>query len=42
MIDPDPLVIGYDGEHFWLVASFDLTPLERAIEQICEGSAPKA
>lgn len=41
-LKPDPLVVGFDGEHFWLVASFDLTPLERAIEQICAGSAPKA
>ncbi|MBI4449868.1 hypothetical protein HY634_02310 [Candidatus Uhrbacteria bacterium] len=38
----DPLVIGFDGQSFWLIASFDLTPLEDAIQQICEGSAPKA
>lgn len=30
--NPDPLVVGYDGENFWLVTSFDLTPLEKFVE----------
>lgn len=33
----DPLVIGYDGEEFWLLATFDITPLEEAVRQICLG-----
>lgn len=28
----DPLVVGFDGVSFWLVAAFDATPLERYIE----------
>lgn len=34
----DPLVIGYDGTEFWLLATFDLTPLEEAVRQICSGT----
>jgi len=33
----DPLVIGYDGHDFWLLATFDITPLEDAVRQICLG-----
>ncbi len=39
-LNADPLVIGYDGEEFWLLAAFDITPLEEAIRQICLGKAP--
>lgn len=28
----DPLVVGYDGANYWLVAAFDQTPLEKYIE----------
>lgn len=27
----DPLVVGYDGTNFWLIAAFDMTPLEEYI-----------
>ncbi len=36
-LNADPLVIGYDGEEFWLLAAFDITPLEEAVRQICLG-----
>jgi hypothetical protein len=36
----DPLVIGYDGEEFWLLAAFDLTPLEEAVRRVCLGNEP--
>ncbi|MBI2482861.1 hypothetical protein HYV74_01625 [Candidatus Uhrbacteria bacterium] len=36
----DPLVIGYDGVEFWLIAAFDLTPLEETVHRICLGTAP--
>lgn len=36
----DPLVIGYDGEEFWLLAAFDITPLEDVVRQICTGKEP--
>ncbi|MBI4434954.1 hypothetical protein HY635_04060 [Candidatus Uhrbacteria bacterium] len=38
----DPLVIGYDGQEFWLLAAFDITPLEDAVRQICLGKEPTA
>ncbi|MBI4142543.1 hypothetical protein HY480_01565 [Candidatus Uhrbacteria bacterium] len=40
MLNADPLVIGYDGEEFWLLAAFDITPLEEAVRQICLGKEP--
>lgn len=40
-LNTDPLVIGYDGEEFWLLAAFDITPLEEAVRQICLGKAPE-
>lgn len=40
-ISTDPLVVGFDGEHFWLIAAFDLTPIEEAIRQIALGSGSK-
>lgn len=30
--DPDPLVVGYDGDEAWLVGHFDLTDVEAAIK----------
>lgn len=36
----DPLVIGYDGQECWLLAAFDITPLEEAVRQICTGKTP--
>lgn len=41
-LNTDPLVIGYDGNEFWLLATFDLTPLEEAVRQICTGEIPGA
>lgn len=37
-IRTDPLVVGFDGQDFWLIAAFDLTPIEEAIRQIALGS----
>ncbi len=39
-LDPDPLVIGWDGEEFFLLAAFDLTPLEAAVAQVMSGTLP--
>ncbi|MDP3771614.1 MAG: hypothetical protein Q8R16_04905 [bacterium] len=39
-LNADPLVIGYDGHEFWLLATFDITPLEDAVRQICLGKEP--
>ncbi|MBI4434027.1 hypothetical protein HY632_04590 [Candidatus Uhrbacteria bacterium] len=36
----DPIVIGFDGNDFWLLATFDLTPLESFVQEICTGSEP--
>lgn len=36
-IRTDPLVVGFDGQDFWLIAAFDLTPIEEAIRQIALG-----
>ena len=30
VIDPDPLLVGWDGSSFWLLDAFDLTPVEEA------------
>ena len=30
--DKDPLVVGYDGVNYWLIAAFDPTPLEEYIK----------
>jgi hypothetical protein len=30
--NPDPLVIGHDGTNFWLIAAFDMTPLEEYLK----------
>lgn len=30
--EADPLVVGFDGENFWIIASFDPTPLERMVK----------
>ena len=27
----DPLVVGYDGQKFWLITAFDMTSLEQHI-----------
>jgi len=27
--DPDPFVVGWDGENLWLIDSFDTTPIEK-------------
>lgn len=41
-LNTDPLVIGYDGHEFWLLAVFDITPLEDAVRQICLGTTSSA
>lgn len=40
-IRTDPLVVGFDGQDFWLIAAFDLTPIEEAIRQIALGSGSR-
>lgn len=44
-VGKDPLVIGFDGEKFWLIAAFDLTPLEAYLAGSCcnesEGGSPR-
>lgn len=40
-IRTDPLVVGFDGQDFWLIAAFDLTPVEEAIRQIALGNDSK-
>lgn len=40
-IRTDPLVVGFDGQDFWLIAAFDLTPIEEAIRQIALGNGSK-
>ena len=39
--DKDPLVIGYDGVNYWLIAAFDSTPLEEYIAAAHRDSAQK-
>lgn len=41
--DPDPIVVGYDGQFLRRIATFDLTPVERlAAHEFVVSSAPKA
>jgi hypothetical protein len=30
-MDPDPLLVALDGDVFWLVDKFDVTPLEQLV-----------
>lgn len=39
-LSDDPLVIGWDGSDFYLLAAFDLTPTEAAVERIISGTTP--
>lgn len=41
-LSDDPLVIGWDGTDFYLLAAFDLTPAEAAVERACLGTTPNA
>jgi hypothetical protein len=41
-IDPDPIVVGYRDGAFWVIATFDLTPLEEAVRQLSLGKLHEA
>lgn len=42
MLDPDPLVVGWDGEGLWLIDAFDVTPLEAAMAFTIPGVSTKS
>ncbi|MEK7473752.1 MAG: hypothetical protein AAB668_03450 [Patescibacteria group bacterium] len=35
---PDPLIVGWDGREFWIIAAFDVTPVEQAMLSLAPGT----
>ena len=38
----DPLVVGYDGFNYWIVAAFDTTPIEKYVEEMAVKAVTKS